>query len=74
MAYTIDSTLADLLADPKIKPTLEQYLPGITTNPQVALLKGFSLRMVISNPLAAQFGINEAQVERLLNEVNKIAG
>jgi hypothetical protein len=71
MAYTLDSTVGDLLADPKVKPTLDQYFPGLADNPQVAMFKGFSLRMVVSNPMAASFGLTQTQVEAFLAEVNK---
>ena len=46
MALTIDSKLGDLLADPKAKAILEKHLPGFSTNPQMAMAKGMSLKMV----------------------------
>lgn len=73
MAYTIDSTLGDLLADPRVVPILDQYFPGISTNPQVGMVKGFSLRMIVSNPLAAQMGITEEKANLVLAEINKLA-
>ncbi len=73
MAYTIDSTLGDLMKDPRVKPLLDQNFPGVSTNPQVSMFAGFSLRIIVSNPLAAQFGITEAKVNTFLAEVNKLA-
>jgi hypothetical protein len=72
MAYTLDSTLGDILADPRLKPLLDQHFPGLADNPQVGMLKGLSLRNIVSNPLAAQFGITQAKAESLLAEVNKV--
>ncbi len=74
MAYTLDSTLGDLIADPKVRPTLDQYFPGVANHPQVGMVKGFSLRMIVGNPMAAQFGITQSQAELFLKEVNKVAG
>jgi len=74
MAYTLDTTVGDLLADARVKPTLDQYFPGLADNPQVALFKGVSLRAVASNPLAASFGLTQAQVEAFLAEVNQRIG
>ena len=73
MAYTMDSTVGDLLKDPRVKPLLDQYFPGLAANPQVGMFAGFSLRVVVGNPLAAQFGITQATVEAFLAEVNKLA-
>ena len=73
MAYTMDSTLGDLIADARVRPILDQYIPGASTNPQLVMFKGVSLRMIISNPMAAQFGITEDKAKMFLAEVNKLA-
>ena len=72
MAYTMDSTLDQMLADPKVKPVLDQYIPGIATNPAVAMVKTMSLRAIVANPMAASFGVTQAKVEAILVEVNKL--
>ncbi len=46
MALTIDSNLGDILADEKGKAILEKHLPGVSTNPQVAIAKGITLRVI----------------------------
>jgi hypothetical protein len=71
MAYTMDTTLEQLLADPKVKPTLDQYLPGVSTNPAVAMVKTMTLRAIVAHPMAASFGITQAKVEQVLVEINK---
>lgn len=73
MAFTLDSTLADLMADPRVLPVLEQQFPGLSTSPQVSMVKGLSLRMIVSNPLAAQFGLTEEKANAVLAEVNKLS-
>ena len=71
--YTLDTTLGTLLADPKAKKVLDQYLPGVSTNPMVAMLSGVSLKALASMPQAAQLGLTEAKIQTVLNEVNKMA-
>jgi hypothetical protein len=71
MAYTMDTTLEQLLADPKVRPTLEMYLPGIAANPAIAMVKTMTLRAIVSNPMAASFGVTQDKVEAILAEVNK---
>ncbi len=46
MALTIDSKLEDLLADEKAKAILEKHIPGISSHPQLAMAKGFSLKAI----------------------------
>ena len=46
MALTIDSTLGELLADEKATAILEKHMPGISTNPQIAMGKSFSLKAI----------------------------
>lgn len=72
MAFTLDSTLGTLLDDPRAKGVLEQYLPGISTNPMVAMAKGMSLNMLLSMPQAAQMGLTKEKIQTVLQEINKL--
>lgn len=71
MAYTMDTTLGDLLADPQATKLLDQYVPGISTNPMVAMVKGVSLRMLVGMPQAAQMGFTAEKAQQVLDEINK---
>jgi len=46
LALTLDSKIGDILADPKGKAILEKHLPGVSTNPQMAMAKGMSLKAI----------------------------
>ena len=71
MAVTLDTTLGTLLDNPQAKVVMEQYLPGISTNPMVAMAKGMTLNMLLAMPQAAQLGITKEKAEAILAEVNK---
>ena len=71
MAITLDTTLGTLLDDPKAKAVLEEYLPGITSNPLVGMAKGMSLKMILSMPQAAQLGLTKEKAEEILAAINK---
>jgi hypothetical protein len=71
MAVTLDTTLGTLLDNPQAKAILEQYLPGISTNPMVAMARGMTLNMLLAMPQAAQLGITKDKAEAILAEVNK---
>jgi len=71
MAYTLNSTLGELLDNPQAKAVLEKQLPGVSTHPMVAMARGMSLNMILSMPQAAQLGLTKEKAEALLVEVNK---
>ncbi len=72
MAYTLNSTLGEILDNPKAKAVLEQQLPGVSTHPMVAMARGMTLNMIVGMPQAAQLGLTKEKAEALLVEVNKV--
>lgn len=46
MSLSINSNLGDLLDNEASKAVLEKHLPGISTHPQIAMGRGFPLKMV----------------------------
>lgn len=71
MAITLDTTLGEILNDPKAKAMLDQHLPGVSSNPLVGMVSGMSLNMILSMPQAAQLGLTKEKAEALLVEINK---
>lgn len=74
MAYTLDTTLGTLLDHPQAKQVLDQYLPGVSSNPMIAMVRGMSINAILAMPQAAQFGITKEKAEAFLAEVNKRVG
>ncbi len=74
MELTLDTTLGTLLDDPKAKAILDQYIPGISSNPMVAMAKGMTLNNLLAMPQVAQFGLTKEKVEQVLAEANKQLG
>jgi len=71
MEFTLDTTLGTLLDNPQAKAVLDQYVPGIATNPMVVMVKGLTLNAILAMPQAAQFGLTKAKVETVLAEITK---
>jgi hypothetical protein len=71
MKVTLDTTIGTLLDDPQAKAVLDKQMPGISSNPMIAMAKGMSLNMILSMPQAAQLGITKEKVNALLAEINK---
>jgi beta-glucosidase len=73
MAFTLDTTLGQILDHPQAKAVLDKHLPGVSSNPLVAMAKGMTLKMILAMPQAAQLGLTKEKAEAILAEVNKIA-
>jgi len=71
MKVTLDTTLGALLDDPQAKAVLDQYVPGLSSNPMVAMVKTMTLNKLLAMPQAAQFGLTKEKVEAILAEINK---
>jgi len=72
MKFTLDTKLGVLLDNPQARPIIEKYLPGVSTNPLVGMVKGMTLKALLATPQAAQFGITKEKVETVLVEINKV--
>lgn len=68
---TMNTTVGELLAIPQAKAVLEQYAPGITTNPMVGMLKTMTIAKLVAMPQAAQFGLTKEKAEEIIAEINK---
>ncbi len=71
MKYTLDTQLGTILDQPQAKTILDQYLPGVSTNPMVGMVRGLTINMILAMPQAVQLGITKEKAEALLTEINK---
>jgi hypothetical protein len=74
MKYTLDTTFGTLMDDPRAKAVLDKHLPGVTSNPMVAMARGMTINMILAMPQASQMGMTREKAEAILVEVNKVAG
>ncbi len=71
MAFTLDTQLGTLLDNPQAKGVIDQYMPGVSSNPMVGMLRGMTINNILSMPQAAQMGITKEKAQAMLDEVNK---
>ena len=71
MEFTLDSKFGTLLENPQAKAIIDKYLPGVSTNPMVAMIKGMTLKSILAMPQAKQMGLTKEKVEKVLAEINK---
>lgn len=72
MAYTLDTTVGELLNDTQAVNVLEKHAPGISKNPMIGMAKGMSLKSLLAMPQAKQYGVTEEVVQNVLSEINAL--
>lgn len=70
MAYTIDTTVGELLKDSHAVDVLERHVPGVTKNPMVGVASGMTIKSLLAMPQAQQYGVTEEKVLTILEEIN----
>lgn len=66
---TAETSIADLIADPAAKAILDRLIPGLTDNPQLAMVSSMTLRAL--QPLAAD-KITEESLSAVDAELSKL--
>ena len=71
MAYTLDTPLGTLLDHPEAKNVMDKYMPGVSSNPMISMVRGMTLNNALAMPQAAQLGLTKEKAEAMLAELNK---
>jgi len=72
MAYTVETTVGDILKDTGAVKILEKHVPGISKNPMIGMAKGFTLKQILALPQAKDAGLTEEMVKKVLTEINAL--
>jgi hypothetical protein len=70
MAYTLETTVGEILKDTIALDVLDKHVPGASKNPMLGFASGMTLRSLLAMPQAKQFGVTEELVNQFLAEVN----
>jgi len=71
MAYTLDTTVGELLKDSHAVDVLERHVPGVSKNPMIGMATGMTIKSLLAMPQAQQYGVTEEKVMKILEEINK---
>ena len=71
MAVTVDSKVRDIIKDKEAVKIIEEYLDGFSTNPQLKMGYGMTLRAMCKFP---QTGISEDKFKEMEERLNELAG
>ena len=70
MAYTMDTTVGELLKDTHAVEVLEKHVPGVSTNPMIGMASGMTIKSLLAMPQARLYGVTEEKVRQVLEEIN----
>lgn len=71
MAYSMDTVLGDILANPDAVAVMDELLPGASKNPMMKMAKGFTLGKIAKTPAAK---IPEAKIQEFIDALNAKLG
>jgi hypothetical protein len=72
MPYTLDSTVGEILRDPRAKEVMDKYAPGISSNPMIGMAKNWTIAKILAMPQAKAAGLTAEKVQQVLDEINKV--
>jgi len=71
MAYSMDTTMGEILSNPEAVKVLDSLMPGASTNPMMKMAKGFTLGKIAKTPAAK---VSVDQVQQLVDALNAKLG
>lgn len=72
MAFTLNSTIGEIMDNPKARYVVDKHIPGASGNPMLGMVKGWTLNTIISMPQANSAGLTREKAETLLAELNRM--
>jgi hypothetical protein len=66
----MDTTVGELLKDKRAVEVLEEYVPGISTNPMIGTATDMTIKALLAMPQAQQYGVTEEKARAVLDEIN----
>ena len=69
MAFSLDSKVKDILKNPEAAATLDKFSPGASTNPQMKLVGGLTLRKLASFPQSVYLQPHLEELDQALKAI-----
>ncbi len=71
MAFSMDTVVGDILANPEAVAIMDEIIPGTSKNPMMKMAKGFTLGKIAKTPAAK---IPEAKIQEFIDAANARLG
>lgn len=72
MAFTLNSTIGEIMDNQKARNLVDTYIPGASGNPMLGMVRNWTLNSIISMPQANSAGLTRQKAEELLAELNRM--
>lgn len=74
MPYSLDSTVGEILKDPRAREVMDKYAPGVSSNPMIGMAKSWTIKNILGMPQAKSAGLTAEKVQQVLDEINRLEG
>lgn len=71
MPYSLDSTVGEIIRDPRAREIMDKYAPGVSSNPMIGMAKNWTIKNILAMPQAKSAGLTIEKVQQVLDEINK---
>ena len=72
MALSYESKLGDLMDNPDYKEIFDKHIPGLSSNPMVAMGKKLAIKYLLKQPQAKGLGFTQEKVDTIIEECNAL--
>ncbi|MCL1895818.1 MAG: hypothetical protein FWG03_04650 [Clostridiales bacterium] len=72
MALSYDSKLGELMDNPDYKAIFDKHIPGLSSNPMVAMGKKLAIKYLLKQPQAKGLGFTQETVDAIIAECNEL--
>ena len=72
MALSYESKLAELMDNPSYKEVFDKHIPGLSSNPMVAMGKKLAIKYLLKQPQAKGLGFTQEKVDAIIEECNAL--
>jgi beta-glucosidase len=70
MPYSLESTVGEILSDPRAREVMDKYAPGVSTNPMIGMAKNWTIKNILAMPQARAARLTTEKVQQVLDEIN----
>lgn len=71
MPYSLDSTVGEIIRDPRAREIMDKYAPGVSSNPMIGMARNWTIKNILAMPQAKSAGLTIEKVQQVLDEINK---
>lgn len=72
MAFSTDSKFGEIMENPQYLAIFDKHIPGLSSNPMVAMAKELAIKYLLKQPQAKGMGFTPEKVQAVIDEINRL--